>query len=560
MLRNVRIGLRSQFITAVSVIGVAAIVWFAHHSISASLNTQISAQTKKVVETAASILSALEEQERAGLYTREEAQRIALGLVKSMRYDGKEYFWINDMQPTMVMHPTKPELDGKPLSESKDPNGKKLFVEMVDIVKRDGAGYVDYMWPKPGAEQPVDKISYVQGFAPWGWIIGSGVYLDEVQAQIMTQARNLLLVALATIASLLVILNLIIRSITRPLQRVSENVGKLASGNMHVRITDNDRRDEVGEIAKALEVFQRSLIANEQAQDAERLRLSREEERLAAMQRVLDAFEVEINAISQQVENAAQSMQGFANSLRSSADNTNILSATVTSAATQAAANVSMVAAATEELTSSIHEITRQVDDSTQVSTKAVDQARSARQMIDALAQAAGRIGDIVALISEIAEQTNLLALNATIEAARAGEAGKGFAVVASEVKSLANQTAKATEDITAQISGMQQAVGQVVDAIGMIGETIEVISSTTNQVALAVEQQGVATQEISRNVQEASTGTQAVSSSIEGVTQSAGQTQQVAHQVMQAADMLGEISQRLGGEVGSFILRIKQA
>ena len=232
----------------------------------------------------------------------------------------------------------------------------------------------------------------------------------------------------------------------------------------------------------------------------------------------------------------------------------------MTAASAQAATNVQTVAAATEELTSSITEISRQVGESARIAGRAVEQVGRSEATVTALAQAAQRIGEVVSLINTIAEQTNLLALNATIEAARAGEAGKGFAVVASEVKSLANQTAKATEGITAQVSAIQGSTQEAVDTIKGIGEIIDKMSEIATTVASAVEEQGAATAEIARNIQEAAAGTREVSSNIAGVSAAADESGRTAEDVLTSTTRLTEESEALGSEVGQFLSRIKAA
>src|SRR5207237_1395922 len=211
-------------------------------------------------------------------------------------------------------------------------------------------------------------------------------------------------------------------------------------------------------------------------------------------------------------------LEAAARTLTKTAEVTQELSGAVAAASEQASANVQSVASATEEMTSSVNEISRQVQESSRIAVEAVKQAQQTDARINELSKAAGRIGDVVKLITAIAEQTNLLALNATIEAARAGEAGRGFAVVASEVKQLASQTAKATDEIGTQIAGMQTATQDSVAAIKEIGGTINRISEIASTIAAAVEEQGAATQEIARNVGEAARGTQQVASNITNV------------------------------------------
>jgi methyl-accepting chemotaxis protein len=349
--------------------------------------------------------------------------------------------------------------------------------------------------------------------------------------------------------------------IARPIGRITESMGVLASGDTKSDIPFAARKDEIGSMAAAVQVFKDSMIRTreleaEQKETEQRVAAQRK----ADMHRLADDFQAAVGQIVETVSSASTELEAAAATLTKTAEVTQELSGTVAAASEQASANVQSVASATEEMTSSVNEISRQVQESAKISGEAVKQARDTDARINALSQAAGRIGDVVKLITAIAEQTNLLALNATIEAARAGEAGRGFAVVASEVKQLASQTAKATDEISTQIAGMQTATQESVAAIKEIGGTIARISEIASTIAAAVEEQGAATQEIARNVGEAAKGTAQVASNITDVNRGAGETGSASSQVLSSAQSLSSESNHLKAEVDKFLSTVRAA
>jgi methyl-accepting chemotaxis protein len=563
MLRQFKmtIGRKIYALIALSFIGVVGITIFDSSELASSLNQQKQIELRHLTELALGIVKEEHAAAQKGDVAVADAQKRALARVAALRYGSDDYFWINDMHPRMMMHPIKPEMNGNDLSTFKDPNGKALFVDFVNVVRKDGAGFVPYEWPKPGFNKPQPKLSYVAGFAPWNWVIGTGVYIDDLNAQTWTSTQHALLAAGLVLLLTLAVSILVARSITRPLQHMTVTMNDLAGGRLDVEVSGIDRNDEVGEMAKAVEIFKSNAVARQaleaEQKDAETHAVAR---RKSDMNKMADDFEGAVGQIIETVSSASTELEGSASTLTSTAERAQELTTMVAAASEEASTNVQSVASATEEMASSVNEISRQVQESARMAGEAVDQARTTNDRVGELSKAAARIGDVVELINTIAGQTNLLALNATIEAARAGEAGRGFAVVASEVKALAEQTAKATGEIGQQITGIQAATQDSVNAIKEISGTIEKLSEISATIAAAVEEQGAATQEISRNVQQAAQGTQQVSANITDVQRGAGETGSASSQVLAAAKSLSGDSNRLKLEVGKFLNSVRAA
>ncbi|KNY19158.1 methyl-accepting chemotaxis protein [Methylobacterium sp. ARG-1] len=555
-----RIGTRIQAMTLTALGGMAVLIGLSTWDMSQTVTDARELKTRDLVETAQGVLTYFEGEERAGRMSRDAAQHAAVAAVRGLHYAGSEYFWIQDMQPRMVSHP-KTELIGKDIGGIVDPAGKHVFLDVVELVKQSGAGFVPYLWPKPGLDQPVAKISYVRGFAPWGWIIGSGIYADDTAAQMRPTLVRLLGGAAIVAAVIGILATLIGRSVVRPLRAMTEFMTGLAAGDLSRKVLGAERRDEIGTMAAAAQVFKDNLIRT-QALEAEtaQARLAAEAQRKAGMRQMADGFEAAVGSIIGLVSASAAKLQTTAQTMTATATETASQSMTVAAAAEEASSNVNTVAAAAEELGSSVQEIGRQVSGSAELARLAVNEADQTGALVQELSTAVGRIGDVVGLISSIAGQTNLLALNATIEAARAGDAGRGFAVVASEVKALAEQTAKATNDISGQIARIQASTGGAVTAIGSITARIQEISGVATSIAVAVKQQGAATQEIVRNVGQAAAGTGEVTSNISGVAGAAEETSAAASQVLGSASELSRQSEHLAAEVGDFLATVRAA
>jgi methyl-accepting chemotaxis protein len=352
------------------------------------------------------------------------------------------------------------------------------------------------------------------------------------------------------------------KGISRPMIAMRKAMRELAGGNFDVVLPGLGRKDELGDMASAVEEFKLQAIAKAERDAAAHEAQNRAagEARRAELIRFADNFEAAVGAIVSNVASSAVQLESAAGTLTRTAETTEDLSGQAAGASEEASANMQAVAAATEELSRSVDEIGRRVRESSRIAEGAVVQAQQTDARIGKLTRAAQQIGDVVKLITAIAEQTNLLALNATIEAARAGEAGRGFAVVASEVKSLANQTAKATDEISSHIAGMQHATQESVTAIKEIGDTIGQISTIASSIASAVEQQSSATQEIARSVQSVAHGTQEVAGNITQVNRGATETGSASEEVLNSAQTLSTESTRLRHELDRFMTTIRAA
>ncbi|VXC78290.1 Methyl-accepting chemotaxis protein McpP [Pseudomonas sp. 9AZ] len=495
--------------------------------IEADLYAAKSEKTQHVVQSAAGILQHYHALEAAGGITREAAQKQAAEIIRNLRYDGQEYFWINDQTPVMVMHPTNPKLEGQNLSGFKDPDGKALFNEMVAISKSQGAGQVNYRWPKPSASDPVPKVSYVQLFQPWGWIIGSGVYVDDVQAEFHTQALKTLLIGLVIAALVALLIVLIVRSITQPLRHAVDAMANIASGDGDLtRTLDTQGNDELSALSRHFNAF------------TEKLR--------QVIKHSLDS--------AGQLDAAARNLGEVAGQSQQHSEQQSQQMELVATAINQVTYGVQDVAKNAEHAATEVHTAEEQALQGQQNIEGSLRQINALSATIDqavtviqALAQESTQIGSVLEVIRSIAEQTNLLALNAAIEAARAGEQGRGFAVVADEVRLLAQRTQKSTAEIQVMIERLQ---GNSEAAVKVINDSSQASQLTIEQ----ARQAGTSLTLIASGLRNLSGLNASIASAtlqqshvVEDINQNVTQAASLAHNNALAAQQSSDAGQHLG-------------
>jgi methyl-accepting chemotaxis protein len=418
-----------------------------------------------------------------------------------------------------------------------------------------------------GQEPPVDQSVWPNWTTP---MLNNMFVLRDAAIEIAKEMNERairgawirLLISLATLAFACLVsggsIVYLSRQVINQLTRLTSVMGRLADHDLEVDILGVGRKDEIGAMAGALLVFRdNALRADRLAAEQERESASREA-RARTLEELARHFDQSVSGVLGTVETALNDLEKTAHAMSINSQQTTRQATSVAAASEEASASVQTVASAAEELSSSIAEIARQVAQSSRVSQAASDEANHTNDMVVGLAETSTRIGDVVRLINDIASQTNLLALNATIEAARAGDAGKGFAVVANEVKSLANQTARATDEISAQIGAVQGATQQAVTAIGGIVARIREINEIATAIASAVEEQSAATAEIARNVQQAASGTQEVSATIGSVRHAAAETGTAADLVLASSGTLSQGSNQLKITVSEFLQGVR--
>lgn len=548
------------FIVFLAVIGIGVLTLQSVIFSRIDLEDSKTRELKHLVETAMSTIEAQYADMQAGKISEADAKVAVTDALAKLKYNKGDYFWINDTNHRMVMHGGDRSAVGKDYSNTTDPNGLYLFRAFVKTGKQPGGGLVEYMWPRPGDKDPQPKMAYVSYFEPWDWIVGTGTYIDDLNATYWSNLRSLFTSTLVIFLVIALASTLLAMSITRPVAKIVETMLMLSKGSFSMDIPYTERGDEIGSMSKALLVFRDN--GRERAQLRAQQEAQKKEAEAKQRQMLLDMadqFDQQVGAIVDSVQTAVAQLGDETKLLATRSHENSSRVNSISSAMEESSVSVETVACASEEMTASIVEIANQVSDSSNVACSAVEEVKKATEVVSTLSDASQAIGRIVGLIQDIAEQTNLLALNATIEAARAGEAGKGFAVVASEVKELAAQTGKATEEISGQINSIQSNIANAVDAIGLVEKTIDRMTAIAGTIAAAVEEQGTASGEISQNIAMAAAGSREVSDNADALNNLANENGQSAAMMSENADGLCKEMNVLVAQIETFLNTIRE-
>ena len=524
---NFKISTRLYFLVGLALAVFTTAAVYALFDSHAAMVAERKAKLKAMNETIVTMFQDLHEQEKSGALTTEEAQARALAAVRPMRYEGSGYFSITDMQNIMLMHPFSADSENTDMSDFEDANGKKIFDDFLSVVRSDGQGYVEYYFNKPGSEDPILKFTHVAGFKPWGWIVATGVYADDLAALFVDNALSTAVTLSLGALAILLVAWAMVRSVVNPIRSLNATMQDIAREDVSGEVPEAERKDEVGEMAASVLVLRDSVreraemrvreAEQQQQLDAEREDGIRRQQNISqsqadVMAKLGGALEklasgdltVQIDNISPEYaklrddfNQAVNALAGVVTSIAQSTDVVNASADGISEAANnlslrteQQAASLEETAAALDEITSTVRssseravEANRMVGETRQSTDKSGKIVSEAITAMNRIKDESDRIGKIIGVIDEIAFQTNLLALNAGVEAARAGEAGRGFAVVAQEVRELAQRSATAAQEIKQLISSSANEVQNGVSLVQSTGDALSEIERFVNQV-----------------------------------------------------------------------------
>jgi methyl-accepting chemotaxis protein len=577
---NIKISYRLLIIVIVGALGLTIFASVSLSSLHDALVAERAAKTREHTEVAQAMVQGIARDWAKAGRSRAEAQQTAMSALRSMRYAGDQYFWVTDMSGVMLMHPAEPALVGTSVMQLNSATGAKIFGDMIDVVRKNGGGFYQYMWRTQNDPAPRTKITYVAGIPEWNWVVGTGVYIDDINAIFWKLTLRLCAMGAGLLVLSLLVALLVTRSVVRPLSRVKDNMGELAQGRLDLEIPGAERQDEIGSMVRALGAIQSNL--GETAAIADRIAqgdLTVAVKPLSEWDRLGNALKSMLEQLRHLVSDTTQASGAVHVGASSIAESVEQMSA----AATQLSSSVSEIAATMEELSASSSQITEHssavVDianmtwESSQKGALAMEHLSAKMESIHEenqnslseiieLGRTSKEIGRVMTIINTIADQTKLIAFNAALEAASAGDAGRRFGVVAAEIRRLADSVTESTGEIESRVSQIQDSINRLVinsekGAVSIVEGKASAVNAADRlgEMVEAARKTSVSAQQISLSTQQQKTAAGQVVIALKEIADSTVQTAASMNELTDVSRNLQGLSSELESQVGRFQL-----